>query len=559
VTGRLVVCDDSGDESLVFIRDGIPVHVERPNQLDRLDRILLAAGVVTEEAVSAADAEVAVTGRRLGDVLISRGAITPRGLSDVLKAQLRRKLTRLFFPTRGTYALHIEEHEYGVGDEFGAMRVDPRSLLYAGIRAAYDEQRLRSEIHGLQGRTLRLVGTVTEAYLDGMGLPKGDATVALLQRRAVVLADLPPPGVKPVEALATVLALHYGDLLEVTDPVLATSGIPQATARPGHRFTPSGPMPVAGVPAPAPEADPAPTPTPATSPASVPASLSPPAAPRPIVSPERSSVRPAALATHAPSPEISPAAAELRARIDDLGAKLDTLSHFEVLGIPEDASVVAVSNAYLKSVRLFHPDRLASLGLKALVPRAERITARLGEAQGVLSDPKKRAEYVATRGRALPESGAAILAAELCFQKGESALRKGDFKAALDAFDEAARGNPLEPAYKTYWAWSRYEGAGAGRTTIARETATVLLDAVKERPRFPMAFHWLGLVYKQLGDLNAAEAAFREALTQSPQLLDAERELRLIEMRKAQPAAGRPTSETSKPPASSLFDRLLKR
>jgi hypothetical protein len=100
ITGCLVITDDSGDLTRVYIREGSPVHAERPTDIDRLDKILAASGLVTAEMVAAADAEVARTGRRLGEVLIGRRAITREALAEVLKTQIRRKITRLSSPAR---------------------------------------------------------------------------------------------------------------------------------------------------------------------------------------------------------------------------------------------------------------------------------------------------------------------------------------------------------------------------------------------------------------------------------------------------------------------------
>ena len=44
---------------------------------------------------------------------------------------------------------------------------------------------------------------------------------------------------------------------------------------------------------------------------------------------------------------------------------------------------------------------------------------------------------------------------------------------------------------------------------------------MKERPKFPQGLYWIGMLYKHLGDLNAAAAAFRTAVNQDKNLLDA--------------------------------------
>src|SRR4051812_32861180 len=148
VTGCLVVVDESGDESSVYLRDGVPVQVDRSNDIDRLSRVLVEERLLASHLVAQVEEAKAAdpADRRFGDLLIERGLVTPASLGDALKVQLRRKLIRLFFARRGRFSLYLDPHPYGAGEEFTMMRLDPRCLVYPGIRAAYDEGRMREEL-----------------------------------------------------------------------------------------------------------------------------------------------------------------------------------------------------------------------------------------------------------------------------------------------------------------------------------------------------------------------------------------------------------------------------
>jgi hypothetical protein len=82
-----------------------------------------------------------------------------------------------------------------------------------------------------------------------------------------------------------------------------------------------------------------------------------------------------------------------------------------------------------------------------------------------------------------------------------------------------------------------------------------------------VAHYWTGLLYKYLGDNGSAENAFRNAVAQDKALLEAERELRLMEMRRsrattAQPAQEKPSGTATaarKDQGGGLFNKLLKR
>ena len=215
VTGCLQLIDDSRDESRVYLRDGVPVHVMRPNDIDRLDQVIMEANLVPTHLVAELSAALP-PGRRLGEVLVERGLVSPAGLADALKFQLRRKLLRLFFPQRGQFAVFVEAHNFGVGDEFKETRVDPRCLMYPGVRAAYDEARLKAELAPLTNHRFRMLPTLAGSLLEAMGFKANDPMLVSLGEKLHALADLPASGQRGLDARAIVLALLYTDLLETT-------------------------------------------------------------------------------------------------------------------------------------------------------------------------------------------------------------------------------------------------------------------------------------------------------------------------------------------------------
>ena len=510
VTGRFVVTDEGGEESQVYVRDGAPVHVVRPNDIDRLDQVLTESGVLSAALIAQVSSEVG-PGRRLGELLLAKGYLDPKTLGGVLKLQIRRKLLRLFFPRRGRWAIYLEPHGFGNGPEFAEMRVDTRCLLYPGIRAAYDESRLAAEIEPLAGFSFRLLPTIPASLLEAMGFPPADPTLQALGERFLTLADLPPAPASRVEALRVVLSLLYTDLLEA-QPLAQSAAAPAVRAQPSRRPTLSG------------------------------SSFS------------------------GPSPPASGDPA-LRAQIEDLSAKLDSTNHFELLGVAETASAQELGTAYLGQMRRFHPDRLAGMGLGDLTAKASRIVARVNEANAVLADPKRRADYLAARAGNPVEVDAAqmILGAEESFSQGDLFLKRGDFAKAAEAFAAAMQANSLEPAYKAYWAWARWAQPSAPKDRMVRETLKVLMDALAERPMFPQAHHWCGLLYKHLGQNERAEEAFRQAIAQDGSLIEAQRELRVLEMRRARITASHPAVSDRPATASAarskdgLFGRLLKK
>ena len=592
VTGRLCISDSTGDQSDIYLRDGMPVHVQRPVDSDRLDRVLVEYGVVSADAVARAEPMVA-GGIRLGEALEKMGVLSKEKLGDVLKEQMRRKLTRLFCVAEGWFAIDLHPHDFGQGDDLAAMRVDPRTLYFPAIRAAYDLPRVTRELSRLWGQEFRLAG-VSPSFIAVMGIPADDEVVASLRTGWLSLEKIDSVTARPLEVRTVLLSLYYADLLERQN--LGDSpaqGDPAPTARlrftssdsivstPGGSAIIESPVPPAQPPAAAPIV---PAPVAAATVARTPVRLSPSpdagawvsAAPARVTpSPDAGSWVSAVPARVTPSPDTGsrvvgvrrtgssiqtvPAPdATLRTALLELGEKLDKLSHFELLAVSESANPGEVSSAFIRAARRFHPDRLAGIGLSELVPQAERILARMSEAAMILGDPARRAEYLAVRAGKKPAGSTVptVIDAETSFLKGEVFLRRGDHEKAIECFAAASKANPGEPQYRAYWAWARFDNPHGRKEAVVREVQRIIADVVAAQPRFARGHYWLGQMWKFLNEPDRAERAFREAASQDKDFLDASREMRLLEMRRTR------ASETRKnpdPPRGGIMNWLFKK
>jgi curved DNA-binding protein CbpA len=141
--------------------------------------------------------------------------------------------------------------------------------------------------------------------------------------------------------------------------------------------------------------------------------------------------------------EYLPPATELRAtsaeqrRAEILAAfeALATRDHFEVLGVPRDASQADVTAAFHRRARRFHPDAHHDPALRDLRERLDAIFARLGEAWETLRTPTLRRDYVSSLDRAARAPAAAV--EEAPPESAEDAARRAE--AALAMADERAR------------------------------------------------------------------------------------------------------------------------
>lgn len=516
VTGCLIITDRSHDQSQVFLREGTPVHVDRPVDTDRLDRVLIELGALPADVVAQASAQVA-PGKRLGQILLDMGVLDQEMLGNALRVVLRRKLMRLFSVHDGNFEINLQPHDFGRASELAMMRVDPRLLFYPAIRSSYDLARLNQELTRLAGAEFKLVD-LSQAALQSMTVSASDPTIMALRSGWLTLDALDGLAVRPLEARALILALFYADLLERRQP----------SARGDALF--EGARTGAG---PAPHSD-------------------------PFGSPRTGAGLAPVASADAASAAQKPVAEATRAAIEDLHARLGSLTLFDLLKISETASPNEVSSAFVRGARQFHPDRLAGVGLADLVPKAEQIVARMSEASLILQDPARRAEYVAslrTGHQPGTDNVPGLLGAETTFLKGEVFLKKGDYPRAVECFTAAIKGNPNEPQYKAYLAWARFDDPRTRKETVVRDVQRTIQEVVQQHPRFARGHFWLGQLWKFLNEPGRAEQAFAEAVNLERDFIEAGRELRLLQMRRRK---GTPVGK-SDDKGSGLMNRLFKK
>lgn len=134
----------AGDFGSVFFVGGRIVHASLVNRKERLGEQLLRAG-----AVDAADLQAALTeqaadpARRLGELLLLRGAVPQPVLERHARTQVEEAVLELLAWTQGTFSF---EPEVSVELQIPSLSLDASSLLMEGARRTDERARIATHV-----------------------------------------------------------------------------------------------------------------------------------------------------------------------------------------------------------------------------------------------------------------------------------------------------------------------------------------------------------------------------------------------------------------------------
>jgi curved DNA-binding protein CbpA len=432
----------------------------------------------------------------------------------------------LFARNDGAYGFYADQNLLGSGEDVLRGTIDTYTALSRGLRAHARENVIDGVLLKIGPRALRVRKGLPVQRLE---LPPAQrALIEQLQNNRASLDDLmrntdvPPHDLRRLLYLLTLIrgietaedqATLAGLTMETMPPAPAGRPAPSepATTGPGEITQPRVSI---GVPA---------GPAPNTGTLSLPAPPPPPE----LAHPDRARWL------------------ELAQQFD----RMDDLTHYQLLGITQNATTTEINNAYYAQVKKFHPDRLPP-GFGGLARCAQHLFDRLTEANTTLSNPEERVEY----NKAV-ESGGGTRAAErmmrnvidstLDFQKAEVLMKRRDFTQAMQHMRAALAKNPDEPDFHALYAWLLHL-MNPTDPAPTDEMLSSLERALKAHPNSERAHYYRGVVLKRVKRDREALHHFRKALDINPRNVDAAREVRLAGMRR-----------DSKPP-SGLLSKLFK-
>ena len=580
LTGTFELGDERGASVHVVVDQGAVARVGTSEPVTFLGHVLYENGFIDDAQLSSSLAEVAATRRLHGEILLEKVQIDIGQLTEGLRQQRARKLQHAFtLSPRTTFAFYP-------GVDFVGERpndpepMDPLTCIWRGVRENPSWDHVRATLVRIGGRALRLADNVA---LERLGLETDERAVAeCLRLKPSTVPELAIVGgltIQATDLLAYFLVItkqvEIAERIVATVPPAATidaqgAGLPILLRTPGSgsgeyarkiSFAMSAVTPDAQtvrIPSPVPNRSSTPMPGRLTSPlpgrhSSVPRMPS--NAPSSIASafPARmSSSPPGAPGSMAPSSDLA-----RKKSIVDRAKWIDQEDYFKMLMVAREASIEDIRGAFLRAAKVWHPDTLPS-SIAEVRADCEKVFARITIAYETLVDPERRGRYEQSIGERLKENAEA----DQLLSQAEMHVTLGDRPQAESLARKALVASPGFPEAMALLAYLEVlDPRRSQQPEHVRACLKKVEMAIGKDPMCRRAHYYRAQLKKRLEDHEGAIRDLRVAVTNDPDDVEAQRELRVyetklrdgtIQIRSLSPSGG-----TKK--AEGFFDRLRKK
>jgi curved DNA-binding protein CbpA len=228
----------------------------------------------------------------------------------------------------------------------------------------------------------------------------------------------------------------------------------------------------------------------------------------------------------------NPEARVLALEIEAMHRRLPEVDYYQILEVSRDAPAAEIRSAYFKAAKRWHSDRFKGHAIgEDRLHKVEEIFRYASEAREVLCDTEKRKSYdfiQERKAQGLPTDVKVILEAEGLFHRAQSLVRRGQAAAAAPLLRQAIELNPGEAEFWAYLGFAVYSAQGKAGVVEAREAIT---RALQMSAKLDVAHEFLGRMARSEGQMDEARRELRAALEINPRNVDAQRELRLVNLR----------------------------
>lgn len=249
----------------------------------------------------------------------------------------------------------------------------------------------------------------------------------------------------------------------------------------------------------------------------------------------------------------------LRSKILSKAEQVDHQSHYEILGVPNNAAKEDIQKAFFALAKVWHPDKLpAALG--DVRDACSKVFSKISEAHSTLMDPARRGDYDnalrdGTGSAAEQQKVQEVLEAANNFQKALIVLKRNDTTLGEDLARRAYAADPSQADYLALVTWLDSQKPSNQNRDKTNALIAKLDEAIKMNANCERAFFYRGMLHKRNDNMKQAIKDFKRAVELNAHNLDAAREIRLFSMRApgATPA-GKPDDSIG-----GLFGRLFKK
>ncbi len=514
-TGGILLNSSSGTTA-VFFREGDPMHAGGAGFTEHyFGQILCELSfayppqvIETLQYQSSMDAQ---NRPLLGELLKERLELKDEQIEQAVQRQTVTRIHHLFSLNEGSWQAAGGENERirNIG-----VAQDGWGCLLTGFTHHASAEELRGVSDQLLGKGVKLKGSPEQLYALMDLPPQLKKAIRLLEkpRKPDQLERL----LKRKIARGLFRLLECLDLLE-TVPVAKAIAIPKASL-----VKPSGPA-----------SDTSQHPIPSGKPVKMTASAE-------------------AVAKAAPKPPQNPLVKEMLAFHDKMG----DLNHFDIINVPQSAGAVELRKAFTDLAKKFHPDAFSGQGLTdEVAKKAREVSARINDAYSTLNNEELKAKYLAllsdTRIQGDARKAERLRDAELKCKMALVHIRKREYKKARELLKIAVDADPSSGTYKAHLAWSMFADPGFDRDKAYSEGYALILEALKSEHRDAVVHYYAGRILKERNQIKEALHHFKSALKLDRKYPEAEREVRLLEMRASKDKAA--------PEKKSGFARFFKK
>ena len=223
--------------------------------------------------------------------------------------------------------------------------------------------------------------------------------------------------------------------------------------------------------------------------------------------------------------------------IRDRASRIDSEEPHAVLGLRPGASREAARAAYFRLAKLWHPDKIPD-ELHTVRSECDHVFFQLGEAHRILTDVSARlraeelvgGKQLAANDSCPPPASAAVQPTTM--RDVDSALARNDLATAARLAKTLTSAGADGPGARATMEWCAL-GATTAAEPPALESALLALEKILTGdPDCVRALYYRGQILRRLGRSEHALRDFRRIVRVDPRHIEAQREVRISDMRR---------------------------